>query len=160
VTRVFDGSPAKEAGLRVGDVITAVGGAAVESRESLATLTATARPGSRLSLRLLRDGETIELPLRVTDPPRDHGLRMLRELSGLEISERGGKVFVANVAPQSRAAEIGLEPGDLIVGINGVRVSSLAGLNDELAKSTERSSIVMDIARGRFIYSLTFPMGR
>jgi len=42
VVRVFDGSPAAAAGLRVGDVITTVDGRAVDSRESFSTATATA----------------------------------------------------------------------------------------------------------------------
>jgi serine protease Do len=160
VTRVFADSPADRAGLRDGDVITAVGNAMVDSRESFATVTATAAAGSELLLRVLRDGSTVEVKLRPVDPPRDIGLQMLREISGLEVAERRERVFVTQVDARSRAAEIGLEPGDLIVGVNGVEVTSLARLNDELARSTERSSVVLDVARGRFIYSLTFPMGR
>jgi len=40
-----------------------------------------------------------------------------------------------------------------------VEVRSVRELNAELMKATERSSIVLSIARDRFIYNLTFPMG-
>jgi hypothetical protein len=42
--------------------------------------------------------------------------------------------------------------------VNGNPVASTDQLNDELKKSAERSSVVLDVARGRYIYSLTFPM--
>jgi hypothetical protein len=32
-------------------------------------------------------------------------------------------------------------------------------LNQALTQSAERSSVVLQVARGRYIYSLTFPMG-
>ncbi|HMC22596.1 MAG TPA: PDZ domain-containing protein, partial [Thermoanaerobaculia bacterium] len=62
------------------------------------------------------------------------------------------------VAGKSRSASIGLAPGDYIVGINGNEVRSVDELNAALTNSADRSSIVLDVARGRFIYSLTFPM--
>src|SRR3989454_1494906 len=45
VARVFGGSPAQSAGLRTGDVITAGGGKAVDSREAFSTFTATVPSG-------------------------------------------------------------------------------------------------------------------
>src|SRR3954447_23909038 len=50
VSRVFGGSPAAAAGLQSGDVITAVDGHGVDSRESFSTLTATAAPGQPIPL--------------------------------------------------------------------------------------------------------------
>src|SRR5687767_10991557 len=58
VVRVFDGSPAAAAGLRVGDVITTVDGRAVDSRESFSTATATATTGTPLMLSVLREGRS------------------------------------------------------------------------------------------------------
>jgi serine protease Do len=160
VTRVFENSPAARAGLRQGDVIVAVGGAPVESRESLSTLTATAQAGSRLVFRVMRDGQTIDVPLQPTEPPPDLGLRILEEVSGLEVGQQRGRVFITDVRGGSRAADIGLAAGDLIVAANGTPVDSLEKLNSEISRGSDRSSIVLDVARGRYIYTLTFPLGR
>src|SRR6266540_4126971 len=64
VARVFGGSPAAAAGLRQGDVIVAVGGRAVDSRESFSTLTATATPGQPIELTIMRDGATRNVAVR------------------------------------------------------------------------------------------------
>ena len=96
--------------------------------------------------------------MRPIDPPRDLGLRILWEIAGLRASALRGDVVIEEVQRGSRSANIGLQPGDAIVGVNGNQIQSLADLNNEITKSAERSSIVLDIARGRYIYSLTFPM--
>jgi S1-C subfamily serine protease len=59
----------------------------------------------------------------------------------------------------SRSEKIGLGSGDVVVGVNGVEVRSVRDLNNEVIKAAERSSIVLSVARDRFVYNLTFPMG-
>src|SRR5687768_4222814 len=56
IARVFSGSPAQAAGLRPGDIITAIDGKPVDSRESFSTYTATANPGQPINLTILREG--------------------------------------------------------------------------------------------------------
>jgi len=158
VARVFGGSPAQAAGLRPGDVITSVAGKAVDSRESFSTYTATVPSGQPLSLTVVREGSTRTISARPAEPPGDLGLRILWEIAGLRVGEQSSGVIVEEVAGNSRAANIGLAPGDAIVGVNGVEITSIADLNRELTRSAERSSIVLSVARGRFVYSLTFPM--
>ncbi len=157
VARVFGGSPAQSAGLRTGDVITAVSGRPVDSREAFSTYTATVPSGQPVELTVVRGGSSHTVTVRPVDPPRDLGLRMLWEVAGLRVSESRG-VLISEVSSGSRGARIGLAPGDSIVGVNGNPVASTDQLNDELKKSAERSSVVLDVARGRYIYSLTFPM--
>ena len=84
---------------------------------------------------------------------------MLREVAGLSVADQRRAVVIDDVASGTRAAEIGLQPGDVIVGINGVEVTSTNEANTQLARGAERSSIVLSVARGRYVYNLTFPMG-
>jgi S1-C subfamily serine protease len=58
----------------------------------------------------------------------------------------------------SRADRIGVSPGDVIVGVNGTEIRSTKELNEQLGKSADRSSVVLDVAHGGVIYALTFPM--
>jgi serine protease Do len=157
VARIFSGSPAQAAGLRTGDVITAVSGRPVDSREAFSTFTATIPSGQPIDLSVVRGGSSHTVTVRPVDPPRDLGLRMLWEVAGLHVSESQG-VVISEVASGSRGARIGLAPGDYIVGVNGNQIASIDQLNDELKKSVERSSVVLDVARGRYIYSVTFPL--
>ncbi len=158
VARVFSGSPAQAAGLRAGDVITAVAGRAVDSRESFSTYTATLASGQPLQLSVVREGSARTIAVRPADPPADLGLRILWEIAGLRVAEQRGAVVIDEVASGSRAENIGLQPGDTVVGVNGVEINSINDLNRELTRSAERSSIVLSVARGRFVYNLTFPM--
>jgi Do/DeqQ family serine protease len=159
VARVISGSPAAGAGLKSGDVITSVDGRAVDSRESFSTLTSTLASGTPVRLGVMRGGSTNDLTLRATDPPANLGLRILAEIAGLRVVDDSGHAVIDAVTRGSRAESIGLAPGDMIVGINGVEVSSVKQLNDELGKAAERSSIVLSVARDRYVYNLTFPMG-
>src|SRR6266498_1732739 len=158
VARVFAGSPAQAAGLRAGDVITTVAGKPVDSREAFSTFTSTIASGQPLEMTVAREGSTRTLAVRPAEPPSDLGLRILWEIAGLRAADRRGSVIIDEVAHGSRAENIGLAAGDAIVGVNGVETGSINDLNRELTRSAERSSIVLSVARGRFVYNLTFPM--
>jgi serine protease Do len=159
VVRVFSGSPAAAAGLRTGDVITAVGGKAVDSREAFSTATATVAAGQTIALTVDREGDTRTVNVRAADPPGALGLRILEEVAGLRVADENRSVIIDDVVRGSRAAEIGLASGDVIVGVNGQEVSTTQALNTQLIAGAERSSIVLSVARGRYVYNLTFPMG-
>ncbi|HVG24541.1 MAG TPA: trypsin-like peptidase domain-containing protein [Thermoanaerobaculia bacterium] len=159
VVRVFAGSPAGRAGIRPGDIITAVGERQVESREAFSTFTATLAPGQPTSLTVDRGGVTQRVQVQPADPPADLGLRILEQVAGLRVADANRSVVVDQVIPGTRGADIGLESGDVIVGINGAEVRSTREANSELARGAERSSIVLSVARGRYVYNLTFPMG-
>jgi serine protease Do len=159
VVRVFSGSPAESAGLRSGDVITGVAGKPVDSREAFSTATATIAAGQSVSLTVDRAGTTRTVQVRASDPPNALGLRILEEVAGLRVADERRSVVIDDVLRGSRAAEIGLATGDVIVAVNGTEVRSTRELNTQLVGGAERSSIVLSVARGRYVYNLTFPMG-
>jgi len=159
VARVFAGSPAQAAGLRAGDIITAVNGKQVDSREAFSTATAMLAGGQPINLAIMREGSASRISVRPVDPPGNLGLRVLSEIAGLQVDNSGGNVVISDVNPGTRGASAGLQSGDVIVGVNGTEVASTTELNNELMKALERSSIVLSVARGRYIYNLTFPMG-
>jgi serine protease Do len=159
VVRVFSSSPAEAAGLKTGDVITAVAGRPVDSREAFSTATATLASGGTVELTVDRGGSSRTVNVRAADPPGALGLRILEEVAGLRVADERRSVVVDEVIASSRAADIGLAPGDVIVSANGNQVTSTRELNTELIRSAERSSFVLDVSRGRYVYSLTFPMG-
>jgi Do/DeqQ family serine protease len=159
VARVFGGSPAQAAGMKAGDVITSVTGRPVDSREAFSTYTATLPSGHPVDVTINRDGASRPMSLRPIDPPNDLGLRILWEVAGLRVSESRGVVVVDEVANGSRGASFGLNSGDVIVGVNGTEIASVKELNQQLTQAAERSSFVLSVQRGRYVYNLTFPMG-
>jgi serine protease Do len=160
IVRVFADSPAATAGMKAGDIITAVNGKAIDSREAFSTLTATLAPGQTVDLAYERDGDKRRVQLRATDPPSGLGLRILEEVAGLRVADENRSVVIDDVIRGSRAEEIGLQAGDTIVAVNNTEVKDTRSANSELMRAADRSSIVLSVLRGRYVYSLTFPMGR
>lgn len=63
VVEVADNSPASRAGLKMGDVVTAINGERVSGEESVIALLADARPGQKVTFTVLRNGEQQNYPL-------------------------------------------------------------------------------------------------
>ena len=87
VRYVGTGTPAAEAGLKPGDVLKAIGGAAVSGPQSLETVLRTTHPGQNVQLSIVRDGQPKQLsallrriPLDVVHPEEDDPLSMLLTL--------------------------------------------------------------------------------
>ncbi len=70
---IVEDSPAAEAGLQDGDIITAVDSLAVDRDNPLDLQVLRYAPGDALTLDVLRDGETIQLPLTLGTRPADLG---------------------------------------------------------------------------------------
>ena len=159
VTRVFPGSPADEAGIERHDVIVRGGNTPIDSREALNTILASVNAGRPIELVVQRGGR--EVPVRITagEAPSNLGLEVLREISGIEVDDTSRGIVIESVARGSKAEAIGLVPGDRVTRINGQLVRSVDQLNQLMRRSIDRSSIVLSVARGRFEYALTFPMG-
>jgi serine protease Do len=166
VADVVAGSPADEAGLRSGDVITRFGGAEVAKVKDLTRLAAGAAPGSTVPVEVWRDGKAVDLKVAVgssTDEspaaPRvaAHGKLglSLAQLTDAERQRQGladdvtGAV-VTGVAPDSAAARKGLRAGDVIAMVGRQPVASPDGVVREVAKAREadRSSALLKIVRG------------
>jgi serine protease Do len=68
LTQVTEDMPAAKAGVKAGDVVTAVDGRGVDTFQQLAGLVAFKRPGDRITLRLDRRGEVLELRVQLSRP--------------------------------------------------------------------------------------------
>ncbi|MEE1206698.1 MAG: Do family serine endopeptidase [Muribaculaceae bacterium] len=135
VAEVADRSAAKEAGLKEGDVITAVNGIPTPNTASMQEAIAKFSPGDRVELRFVRDGktETRTVTLRnrrgdteVTRPASltDLGCAFTKvpaeRLEQLEISHG---VAVTGLE-DGRVKDSGIRDGFIILVINGQRVST------------------------------------
>ncbi|VAX02492.1 hypothetical protein MNBD_ALPHA03-1877, partial [hydrothermal vent metagenome] len=126
-----DDSPAQFAGIKPGDVITAVNGKSIKGPRALAREIASLSPESEVIITLWRDGDTKDVSLKLgkldDTSARANVPRALKSLAriGLELraSPQGNGVEVVDVVPGSRASKRGIQPGDTIVTINGEDVT-------------------------------------
>ena len=168
VSGVLEGTPAFEAGLEPGDIITAIEGRSTDTPATLARTVANHAPADEIRLELIRDGETMEKtvvlgtrpgdPMAMGDPgssdeattPPRLGLELapldedLREQANLR-TDRG--VFVGGVEADGPAAEAGIEPGDAILRLNGTSVEDLEGFRTVLKEIPEDQPVRMLIER-------------
>ena len=139
-------SPAAEAGLQRGDVITAVDGQTVDDPDGFGFRLATKALGGMASLSVLRDGQTLIVPLRLTAapeiPPRDTvKLDNRSPLSGatfvnispavreeLALDPALAGVVVADIDDGTMAQEVGLQKNDVIIAINDEKIGSTRDL--------------------------------
>src|SRR5204862_2933781 len=108
ISRIFAGSPAQSAGLRPGDVITAVDAKPVDSREAFATFTSTIPSGQPVQLTVLRENAPRSITIKPAEPPRDLGLRILWGIAALVGTRAGGR---RTDAVASGAGEAAVVPG-------------------------------------------------
>ncbi|MFP4014736.1 MAG: S1C family serine protease [Chitinispirillaceae bacterium] len=69
LTRVLEGQPAVNAGLRRGDIVVSVGGHKVENANDLNNIVASLDPGSRVEVIFIRNNERMETTIEITERP-------------------------------------------------------------------------------------------
>jgi len=154
ITGVAEDSEAEEAGIKAGDVITAVDGRATSSGGQLRSQIGIKGVGDKVELSLIREGKAKKLQVGIGKQQSstiDGQLHPLLEGIRVEPSRDNNGLMVVDLEPNSRAAYIGLRPGDLIVGVNRKRVTDFNSFSEALKLS--QSSILLQISRnGRPMY--------
>jgi len=148
VSSVVAGSPADQAGLKVGDTITTVDGHKVTKGQELVAEIASRKPGAKVALSFLRNGKAQETTVTIADRAKLFAARLNEDDSGNdasmpkqsklgvtvrkltpEMAERldmpaGKGVIVQDVKAGSFAEDINLGRGDVILEVNKQPVNS------------------------------------
>src|SRR4051812_13865963 len=154
-------SPAASAGLQEGDVIVEMNGQKVEDSRNLRLKISQTSPGSKISLKVLRDGKMQNINTTLGELPNQE-LAAARSketpakpktegLVGIEVTDLNSRarrqfelpddltgVLVVNVDPDSPAFENGIRPGDVIMDVNRQKVKSARDCIDQIKKSKDR----------------------
>lgn len=152
ISEVMSGSAADKAGLKAGDVITAINGQSISSFAEMRAKIATSGAGKEIDLTYLRDGKSnnAKVTLQSDDQTQTRANGLLPALDGAELNnydEKGMKgVAITKIKPNSLAEQRGLKSGDVIIGINRQKVENLGQLRKIL--ESKPSAIALNIIRG------------
>ena len=178
VSSVEKDSPAARAGVQPGDVILSVGGHAIEHYGELSGAIATMKPGQDATLQLWRGGHQQDVTVRITElkdqpltaanpaAPQDHGASShasalgltVRALTAAEKSQAGapqGGLLVEEVTGPAAAAEV--EPGDVILGVNGKRVHTTQELQDAAKSAGKNVALLVQREDAQIFIPLRLP---
>jgi len=176
VASVEADTPAGEAGVHHGDIITAVDGRKIKTTRDLINYVANKGPGSSVNLDVLRNGKPVELKVKLGERPErtaqaeDEGepeedtessidwlgiqyqdlSQSLRQMH--EIPNNVDGVVVTQVSPTSPLYEQFVRPGTIITEVNGQEVDGVESF-ERVVKGSKTGSYlrlyVMPFARGQ-----------
>jgi serine protease Do len=161
VGQVLPDGPAAKAGIRTGDVILSVDGKAVERSTQLPSVVSSIKPGTTAKVEVWRDGESKLVNVKVDEFPEENVRVANRNVEepvakpdklGLSVrplgaderksAETEGYLLVEDV--DGPAAAAGVRPGDVILGVNGKTVKSIADLRNATASGSKTVAILLE----------------
>ncbi len=178
VQNVTPGGPADKAGLKNGDVIREFNGKKVTSSTELVGLITSTDPGATVTLNILRNGQPMTVRVTLGERPSNlsaearpgtapapkagalRGISVqnltpdVRDQLGLSPDVQG--VVISDLDPNSPAAAIGLQPGDVIESINREPVRSVADFNRLAAEAKGRTLLRIN-RQGQGLYVVITP---
>ena len=164
VNSVTAHSPAAQAGLEPGDILTEFNGTPIEAEkdEDLGTfqrLVARVRPGQQVKLGLLRGGKSRTVELKVASQPKiepalaesDAGFQAQEITENLyreqRLASRRG-AYVSFVARGSPASEAGLAPGDVVERIEKAEIGDLDDFRNAIDAVAQKRAFLITAQRG------------
>ena len=171
ISDVSKGGPADRAGLKPGDVITAVDGKPVKSGDELIAEITKIHPGSKVPITYTRNGQQATASVQVEDRAKLYGQTTPTEEGGPadqpqesklgitvrnitpEMADRAGipaqGVQVTDVAPGKFGDDIGMNPGDVILQINRQPVNNEADFRKLTSALKPGDDVVFLVRSGR-----------
>ena len=164
VADVMAGDPADKAGLKIGDIITAIDGKKVKDTHDLLMIVASIPIGKKVEIQALRDGKSsifhvlvaerkdAEEVARKSNVPGGYYGMTVSEITAeiaeyLGLSDKTGVVVTA-VRTGSPADTAGVRPQDIILQVNKARVSSLKVFRQEMSKKGAMEKVLLLVKRG------------
>jgi len=170
------GSPAAQAGIESGDVITAVNGVQVKDARELARTIGMMAPDTSVKLDIVRNGEPRSVTATLAQVPNEQQAKAddsAQPTSGVphlglqlaparDVSGAGDKgVVVTGVEPDSPAAEGGFQSGNVILEVGGKPVADAGDVRNALseAKSQGKHQILIRAKMGDATRFIALPLG-
>jgi serine protease Do len=167
--------PAAKGGIEIGDVVIAVNGEAVKDSPDLARKIASIAPGTSTKFGIFRNGKEKIIAVTVGKFPRTSAEAKAEEQKGPSeapvlgftlaparaVAGAGDQgVVITEISPTSRAAESGLQTGDVILDVGRSVVNTTADVRKMVAEARMQSkrSLLLRIKRGDTISFVAIPL--
>ena len=166
VGEVTPNSPAAKSGLKQGDIITGVNGQPVPNASQLRSRIGMLDPNTSVTMKVWRDGKTMDVPVTLGQfPANEERASVDSQDSGnalqgvnvenltpdtaqqLKLSPATKGVVVDTVNPSSRAADAGLQAGDVIVQVNHQSVSNVRDFTQAVSSSKKDAPVLLLVNR-------------
>ena len=182
IAQVTQDSPAAKAGLKVGDVITTINNDPVEDVNSFRLAVAGFAPGTKIDLKINREGKALDVPVTLTEynmeadggqggPEGAPGKGEKGALKGVSVGaltpeirqqmqlpdDTKAGVVITDLEDDSPAAAAGLRPGDLIVQVNHRTVNTVPEFNSAVHAGASKDSTLLLVKRGPGTQFLVVP---
>ncbi len=178
VADVFKNNPADKAGIKSGDVITAINGTKVNSTTELARSVASLAPGAKINVTIMRQGKiknfTIQLDERAenmaqTQQTQEQEVQstallgvILKPLSKQEAQSMGLEeargLLITQIQAGSLAQQEGFASGDVILEVNQKRVDTVKAFETELKATKDKGLAMLLVRRGQRNFFITIPI--
>ncbi len=153
IKSVIKGSPAEQAGLKPGEVVTAVNGIEVEHPDALGYRLATAGLGKTIAVTVMNDGKPVEVNLTLSGPPEvpvrdERQVKGNNPLAGATIANLSPRladelhlpsdatgVVITAIKAGSPAQQLGFQANDIIVALNETPIETSKSLAALLASN-------------------------
>ncbi len=165
VSKVYENSPARETGVRAGDIIVSINKTNTVSKKVYDELLRQYTTGAKLTLKLFRKGAIKELELTTRDFPNNYYVDYLEDLMGLTLADvskeyirrfniktREG-VLILDVKESEFAYKNGIRAGDVIRKVDDHIIRNKAELFKALMSLKHKKAYIMLlIQRGKYGY--------
>jgi serine protease Do len=162
VAQPQDNGPALKAGIQAGDAILAVDGKEVKDARDLAMQVADYAPGTTVTLSVWRDGQAKDIQVRLgtlPEPDKQASAEPATEAKPAAADEFGlslapsrnqGGVVVSQINPNGKAADSGLQQGDVIVSVGTAKVSAPAEFEKQVAaaRASGSKAVLLQVKNG------------
>lgn len=153
VSEVTADSAAEKGGIQAGDIITEINGRAVASFQELRAKVASRGAGAELELTVLRKGKREKINVVLGDATQNvvvakevHPALEGATLTNGTTEQGDDGIVISELVSRSPASRIGLQDGDVIIGINRKKVDTILQLRSELDDA--KGVIALNVKRG------------
>ncbi|MEK7396638.1 MAG: Do family serine endopeptidase [Candidatus Poribacteria bacterium] len=166
--------PAKEAGLRRGDLITEYNGKVVSDNSQLSRMVAATKPDEKVKIKIIREGKEKEITVKLSERTETAKAKLRgteietssgEEWMGMSVQELDDSiaqrlgfenqkgVVIADIASNSPALQVENPPqrGDLIQEVEGKEIKNMSDYRDAIEKAKGEKSVMIRLRRSNGI---------
>lgn len=170
ISEIVPNSPAFKNNIKRGDILTEFNKHIIKNSRDYYDQLSQHTAGETLNLVIFRDGEKRRVRLQAASFPPNLALDFAFERFGFEVEElnrhlsskyrlnQSEGLVIIDVRKDSQAHQIGIESGDLVIGINDLKLKNKEDFRKAIIRYRLKENVTVLIQRGWTVYSVPFKM--